>query len=260
MKLRARSSNIRKSMPFRECHNESSRSGYRDARSLRSLHALRAFREYCLKAPRQENVGLPLGLGVSRRCIADGIDGLLFEKENISQLAESLERAIEDKDLRDRMGVAARERVAREFSASDYLERFTELVSATLAAREATEPATREAVTPWQLIHLIRTPGDVAVPPPRILQVLHCFRLGGSELFGLELSRQLVERGAEVLCGAIDRTPGPLIDRCLDYGIQPVDLGIPRNILGRNGISLQLLCGGCKSYGLTPSICNTFLD
>jgi glycosyltransferase involved in cell wall biosynthesis len=80
------------------------------------------------------------------------------------------------------------------------------------------------------------------VPRPRILQVLFWFRLGGSEIFGLELSRQLVERGAEVLCGAIDGTPGPLVERCLEYGIRPVDLGIPtRNILGRNGISLHLV-------------------
>jgi len=79
------------------------------------------------------------------------------------------------------------------------------------------------------------------VPGPRILQVLFCFRVGGSELFGLQLSRRLVEQGAEVLCGAIDGTPGPLLDRCLEYGIQPVDLGIPRNVLGRNGISIHLV-------------------
>ncbi len=73
--------------------------------------------------------------------LTHGVDGLLFEKDDISQLAESLERAIEDKDLRDRMGAAARERVAKEFSASAYLQHFTELVSATLAARGATQPA-----------------------------------------------------------------------------------------------------------------------
>jgi glycosyltransferase involved in cell wall biosynthesis len=82
---------------------------------------------------------------------------------------------------------------------------------------------------------------DRFVRRPRILQVLFCFRVGGSELFGLELSRQLVELGAEVLCGAIDGTPGPLVERCRDYGIQPVELGIPtRNVLGRNGLSLHL--------------------
>lgn len=61
-------------------------------------------------------------------------------------------------------------------------------------------------------------------------------------MFGLQLSRQLVEEGVEVLCGAVDGAPGPLLDRCREYGIQPVDLGIPkRNILGRNGISLHLV-------------------
>ena len=84
-------------------------------------------------------------------------------------------------------------------------------------------------------------PGTESVPRPRVLQVLFSFRVGGSEIFGLQLSRQLVEGGAEVLCGAIDGTPGPLHERCLEYGIQPVDLGIPRNILGRNGISLHLV-------------------
>jgi len=79
------------------------------------------------------------------------------------------------------------------------------------------------------------------VARPRILQVLLCFRVGGSEIFGLELSRQLAERGAEVLCGAIDGSPGPLIGRCREYGIEPVDLGIPANILGRNGISARLV-------------------
>jgi glycosyltransferase involved in cell wall biosynthesis len=84
------------------------------------------------------------------------------------------------------------------------------------------------------------TPGMVSVRP-RVLQVLFSFRVGGSEIFGLELSRQLVEGGVEVLCGAIDGTPGPLLGRCLEYGIKPVDLGIPRNILGRNGISVHLV-------------------
>jgi len=79
-------------------------------------------------------------------------------------------------------------------------------------------------------------------PVPRILQVLYSYQIGGSEIFGLDLSRQYVERGAQVLCAAIDDSPGPLLERCREYGIQPVDLGIPkRSILGRNGISLHLL-------------------
>ncbi len=77
--------------------------------------------------------------------LTDRVDGLLFEKENISQLSESLELAIEDKDLRVRLGDAARERIAKEFSACVYLEKFTELVGATLSARKA---ARSEAAKP----------------------------------------------------------------------------------------------------------------
>jgi glycosyltransferase involved in cell wall biosynthesis len=76
---------------------------------------------------------------------------------------------------------------------------------------------------------------------PRILQVLHSFAVGGSEIFGLQLAKDLVEQGAEVLCGAIDSSPGPLLQRCADYGIRAVDLQIPpKSPLGRNGISVAL--------------------
>jgi glycosyltransferase involved in cell wall biosynthesis len=77
---------------------------------------------------------------------------------------------------------------------------------------------------------------------PRILQVLHSFGIGGSEIFALELARQLTEQGAEVLCGALESAPGPLLQRCQQYGIQVVDLKIPqRHPLGRNGLSPALV-------------------
>jgi len=77
---------------------------------------------------------------------------------------------------------------------------------------------------------------------PRILQVLYSFHIGGSELFGVQLARQLAARGAEVLCGALDGSPGPLLERCAEYGISTVDLRVPRvNPLGRNGLSLDLV-------------------
>jgi glycosyltransferase involved in cell wall biosynthesis len=77
---------------------------------------------------------------------------------------------------------------------------------------------------------------------PRILQVLFSYRVGGSEVFGLELSRQLVEQGVEVLCGALDGAPGPLRERCAQYGIEPIDLGVPvYNLFGRNGLSPGLV-------------------
>jgi len=81
----------------------------------------------------------------------------------------------------------------------------------------------------------------MSATPPRILEVLYSFRVGGSELVGLDLARQLVESGAEVYCAAIDAGPGPLRERCAELGIQVVDLQIPtRNPLTRNGLSLAL--------------------
>jgi glycosyltransferase involved in cell wall biosynthesis len=77
---------------------------------------------------------------------------------------------------------------------------------------------------------------------PRILQVLYSFRVGGSEMFGLQLARQLAERGAEVLCAALDSSPGIISERCAEYGIRTVDLRIPAvNPLGRNGFSWGLV-------------------
>jgi glycosyltransferase involved in cell wall biosynthesis len=81
----------------------------------------------------------------------------------------------------------------------------------------------------------------MTAPAPRILEVLFSFRVGGSELVGLDIARQLVESGAEVYCAAVDATPGPLRERCAEHGIHVVDLQIPtRNPLTRNGLSLAL--------------------
>jgi glycosyltransferase involved in cell wall biosynthesis len=81
----------------------------------------------------------------------------------------------------------------------------------------------------------------MSAPAPRILEVLFSFRVGGSELVGLDLARQLVESGAEVYCAAVDAGPGPLRERCAELGIHVVDLQIPtRNPLTRNGLSLAL--------------------
>ena len=82
----------------------------------------------------------------------------------------------------------------------------------------------------------------MTAPAPRILEVLYSFRVGGSELVGLDLARQLVESGAEVYCAAIDAGPGPLLERCAQYGIRVVDLQIStRNPLTRNGLSIALV-------------------
>ena len=76
---------------------------------------------------------------------------------------------------------------------------------------------------------------------PRILEVLYSFGIGGSQLLGLELARQLKDDGAEVLCAALDSTPGPVSELCSEYGIPVVDLAVPtRSPLGRNGLSWGL--------------------
>ena len=77
---------------------------------------------------------------------------------------------------------------------------------------------------------------------PRILEVLYSFRIGGSEVVGLELAHQLARSGAEVMCTALDGMTGPLREKCAELGLGVVDLQLPAsNILGRNGVSLALL-------------------
>lgn len=76
---------------------------------------------------------------------------------------------------------------------------------------------------------------------PRILEVLFSYGIGGSQLLGLELARQLRDDGAEVLCAALDCTPGPVLERCREYQLPVVHLRISwSNPFGRNGLSLEL--------------------
>ena len=77
---------------------------------------------------------------------------------------------------------------------------------------------------------------------PRILEVLYSYEIGGSQLVGLELARQLREDGAEVFCAALDSTPGPILERLSQYGLPVVELAVPRqHPLGRNGLSWGLM-------------------
>lgn len=52
--------------------------------------------------------------------INDGVDGLLFEKENYSDLSDKLRQLMSDSSLRAKMGSAARERALREFSKDNF--------------------------------------------------------------------------------------------------------------------------------------------
>jgi glycosyltransferase involved in cell wall biosynthesis len=65
--------------------------------------------------------------------VEDGVDGILVQKENINQLAQTLARLIDDEPLRRRLGDAARTRMQRDFSGDAYLEHYAELVSSALA-------------------------------------------------------------------------------------------------------------------------------
>jgi glycosyltransferase involved in cell wall biosynthesis len=76
---------------------------------------------------------------------------------------------------------------------------------------------------------------------PRILEVLYSFRVGGSEVVGLDLAHHLARAGAEVMCTAVQGLDGPLREHCARLGLQVVDLGFPvRGPLERNGFSLAL--------------------
>jgi glycosyltransferase involved in cell wall biosynthesis len=77
---------------------------------------------------------------------------------------------------------------------------------------------------------------------PRILEVLYSFRIGGSEVVGLDLARQLADTGCDVICSAIDGVDGPLRRQCAAYGLPVVDLRIPAaSVLGRNGYDIGLV-------------------
>ena len=77
---------------------------------------------------------------------------------------------------------------------------------------------------------------------PRLLQVLYSYEIGGSEIVGLELARQMAAIGAKVMCAALKPGDGPLQAKCLEYGIEPLELKIrEQSYFGRNGCSLELV-------------------
>ncbi len=54
--------------------------------------------------------------------IDDGVDGLLVESGDVPALRDSLQRLMGDRDLRERLGSAARQRYLREFAIDKYFE------------------------------------------------------------------------------------------------------------------------------------------
>lgn len=66
--------------------------------------------------------------------IEDGVDGMLVERDDVDQLAEALDRAMGNSELRCRLGRAAAERAAREFTHTRYIDRYAELIRAVAAS------------------------------------------------------------------------------------------------------------------------------
>ncbi len=54
--------------------------------------------------------------------INDGIDGFLFESGNVDDLAQKLDKLMGNQDLRRQMGLAGKERIAKEFTKEEYLK------------------------------------------------------------------------------------------------------------------------------------------
>jgi len=83
---------------------------------------------------------------------------------------------------------------------------------------------------------------DAGATQRRVLEVLFSFRVGGSEVVGIELAKHLADKGTKVLCTAIDGMDGPLRSRCTEYGLEVIDLGLPMSgMLARNGFSWRLV-------------------
>lgn len=66
-------------------------------------------------------------LGALSNLVEDGVDGLLFEPGNPRDLAEKVQRLWQDPELCRRLGRAAREKVASQWSPRQYCERLNEV-------------------------------------------------------------------------------------------------------------------------------------
>lgn len=61
--------------------------------------------------------------------VVDGITGILVEPGNIEQLAEAMQLLIENKELRNKLGLAGKHRVESEFNWSQVVKRFEAYIS-----------------------------------------------------------------------------------------------------------------------------------
>jgi len=68
--------------------------------------------------------------------ISNDVDGVLVPKENVEALARALESLIENPELRQRLGAAAKARASREFTYDAYLDHYSEFFDALFRMRD----------------------------------------------------------------------------------------------------------------------------
>jgi glycosyltransferase involved in cell wall biosynthesis len=100
---------------------------------------------FCVSVIEAQAMGLPVvctdadGLAEN---VADGVTGFVVPRRDAPALTDALARLAADRDLRHRMGSAARERAERGFDISRQLDELDEMYRATLAQGRATERVT----------------------------------------------------------------------------------------------------------------------
>src|SRR5215467_3731705 len=85
--------------------------------------------------------GRPLvasNVGGNPEAIVEGVTGLLFEPQKPDELAAKIILLLKDKELRERMGRAARERAATLFSRNQMVKDYQEIYEQLLRTKEVT--------------------------------------------------------------------------------------------------------------------------
>jgi glycosyltransferase involved in cell wall biosynthesis len=89
---------------------------------------------FMIAAQEAQGAGIPVvatRTGGVAECVADGVSGYLCDHENDGQYIAAIERLIEDRALRQRMGRAGREHVSRNLNAGVWHNHLLDQIVAT---------------------------------------------------------------------------------------------------------------------------------